>query len=423
MDLPLIDVHSMHADASPDALWTTVVAALPTRLALPYTYLRLLDVDPLHRSGSLPAIGATIPGFAVRDVEPGRTLVLGGRHRFSRYELRLDVEAAPDGSVLTAQTRAAFPGASGRGYQRLVIRSGIHRLLTRRLLERLCRDAEAAGVRDRSAPRTVLVTGAATGIGRAVALALARSGWRVIATSLPGQDAAPLRHEGVTVVPTDLADSSSRDVLVARVREEGRLHALVSNAGIALPGPLEGLPTEALTLPFQVNAIAPIALTGALLPMLRRTSGRMVFIGAGQGRLALPFGGPYAASKAALAALTDALRAEVHDQGVRVALLELGAVRTGILARSREAGMTHLDQLPADLAARYRDPVVRTFDRAERAFDGAMSPEDVAALVLRVLTSPTPRDRYVVGREARALALIARLPAGLRSRLVARMAR
>lgn len=273
-------------------------------------------------------------------------------------------------------------------------------------------------------PGTVLITGAATGIGLATAGALAADGWRVLGTALPGQSIAGLSAvPGVIVIEADLTDEASLARLIHHVHGETRLRALVSNAGFAVVAPVEGIPAEELRAQFELNTIAPIRLAQALLPQLRSTGGRLVFVGAGQGRVALPFGGPYGASKSALAALTDALRLEIADSGVNVSLVEPGAVRTGILADSRTRAAALLESLPLELALRYREPLHATFVRSEATFDSALPPEEIARLIGRILTSRSPKPRYLIGREAVALAILAALPARWRSALLVRATR
>ncbi|GAA1546672.1 SDR family NAD(P)-dependent oxidoreductase [Brevibacterium picturae] len=270
---------------------------------------------------------------------------------------------------------------------------------------------------------TVLVTGAATGIGLATARLLAANKWRVLGTALPDQDSTALRDAGAKIVEVDLTSRSSLTSLIRTVSATSRLDALVSNAGIAIPGPLEGLSADELHLQFGLNTIAPMILAQGVLPQLRASGGRMIFMGAGQGRAALPFGGPYGASKAALAALTDALRTEIADSGVAVSLIEPSAVRTDILTTTRERGQALLDRLPHDIAERYRDPMRATFARSEKALRGAIAPDTLSQLVLRVLTTPNPKPRYLVGREAVGLAFLALLPARQRAKLVSRISR
>jgi NAD(P)-dependent dehydrogenase (short-subunit alcohol dehydrogenase family) len=268
-----------------------------------------------------------------------------------------------------------------------------------------------------------LVTGAATGIGLATCRRLAADGWRVLGTALPGQDAAALAGiPGVRVLEADLGEDASRGALERAVRAESRLDALVSNAGFAVPGPVEGIPVDQLRAQFELNTIAPIALAQALMPQLRATHGRMIFVGAGQGRVALPFGGPYGASKAALASLTDALRLEVADTGVGVSLIEPGAVRTGILADSSRRAEMLLERLPDDLADRYRARLLATLDRSERVFATAVPADQVAGLITRILAARSPKPRYLIGREAVGLAVVAVLPARWRGAMFARLA-
>ena len=276
---------------------------------------------------------------------------------------------------------------------------------------------------DKHVARTALVTGATSGIGLSAVRQLKLHGWSVLGTALAGQDATELHEAGAECIETDLTNPSALSELRHAVAAAPRLDALVSNAGVAIPGPIEGLSTEAIDAQFQLNAIAPMLLAKSVLPQLRATRGRMIFVGAGQGRLALPFGGPYGASKAALASLTDALRAEIADTGVTVSLIEPGAVRTSILTESRERGMNILDSLPTEVAQRYRDPLLATFARSDEAFANAISPDVIGQRIVQILTAKRPRPRYLVGREAKAFALAALLPAGPRSRLTSMIGR
>lgn len=279
----------------------------------------------------------------------------------------------------------------------------------------------AAVVRDGTP--TALVTGAATGIGLATARTLVVQEWRVLGTAMNGQDTTDLERAGAEVIDVDLTDPASLEHLIGAVASAARLDALISNAGVAIPGPMEGVSAEELRSQFELNTIAPMLLARGLLPQLRATAGTMIFVGAGQGRVALPFGGPYGASKAALAAFTDALRVETTGSGVDVVLIEPGAVRTGILADSRSRARALLERLPEDLAERYREPFVATLARSEKAFQRALAPDEIGRLTSRILTSRKPKPRYLVGREAVALAFVALLPARWRAALVARLAR
>lgn len=267
--------------------------------------------------------------------------------------------------------------------------------------------------------RSALVIGAGAGIGRAVAQELHRRGWRVIGTVQAGQDPPPFVHRALVV---DLVDERSVTALLDAIADEPRLDAVVSSAGAALPAPAEVVGAARLRTLIELNTLAPFRIVTALLPRLRTVQGRIVFVGAGQGRVALPFGGGYAASKAALSSLADALRAEVAADGIAVTVVEPGAVRTGILESSRRSADEVLDAAPSDMRARYRDRVVRLLARSEASFARAMPPEALATRIVHLLERRRPAPRVLIGREAWALGVLAVLPARLRARAVARLA-
>ena len=140
--LPFVDEHRVLVAAPADAVWRALTRRSPRRRPAAAALVRLLGTEPRTASGDDLAEGATIPGFRVAAVDPGRRVRLAGRHRFSRYALELTLAEAPDGTALTARTFAAFPGLRGRAYRRAVIGSGAHRVLVGRLLRGVRRRAE-----------------------------------------------------------------------------------------------------------------------------------------------------------------------------------------------------------------------------------------------------------------------------------------
>lgn len=274
--------------------------------------------------------------------------------------------------------------------------------------------------------KTILVTGAATGIGLAVSQALSAENYSVIAVAMPGQDTTDLRQlPHVEILEADLAHEEDIAQLIRSVKATGQLDGIISNAGIAVPGPVELVPIALLRLQYQVNTFAPIQIIQGLLPELRASKGRVIVIGAGQARASLPCGGPYGSSKAALAAVMDSLRAEIAPYGIRISIIEPGAVMTGILKSSEERWANMLAHLPhalgEDVLDHYRRAMEKSFAASARAFMTALQPADFAQFVVSVLNSKKPKPRYLVGKEARMLGFIAHLPGGLRASLMEKM--
>ncbi len=259
-----------------------------------------------------------------------------------------------------------------------------------------------------------LITGASTGIGRATALRLARGGWTVLAGVRDPAAGESLAQEAAAgrVVPVelDVTDPAQIAAAVERVRgqtADGRLDALVNNAGIGLGGPLELISPEDLRRQFDVNVFAQIAVTQALLPALRQAHGRIVFVSSIGGRVAMAFTAPYAASKHALEAFGDALRVELHTSNVQVALIEPGSVVTPIWDKSRsEADRVNV---PPELQAQYGHVPAAMDKVLEDTARRGVPPEQVAETIERALTAPRMRARYVVGRDAKAMLIAKRL--------------
>ncbi len=239
----------------------------------------------------------------------------------------------------------------------------------------------------------VVVTGASSGIGAAIVGELARRGFRVFGTVRRAEDAARLERAGVTPLRLDVTDAAA----VARVRDEvaralagAPLAGLVNNAGIPSAGPVELVPLDEFRRVLEVNLLGAVAVTQALLPLLRAARGRVVNISSVSGRTAFPFMGVYAASKFALEAVSDALRREVRAFGVSVTVIEPGTFRSRIWERVAEM----------DLAPYRGSPYERALERVRRAAlrgaERAPPPDAVARAVARALTARRPPIRRVV---------------------------
>ncbi|MDT8915449.1 SDR family NAD(P)-dependent oxidoreductase [Amycolatopsis sp. PS_44_ISF1] len=268
-----------------------------------------------------------------------------------------------------------------------------------------------------------VVTGASSGIGRACVGELARRGahvWASVRTGEAGRELEAAYGDAVTVLRMDLRDTASVAAAGARVAGGGQLHGLVNNAGLARPGPLEHIPLESFREQLEVNVTGQLAVTQAMLPALRRAeAARVVTVGSIGGRIAGPIVGPYHASKFALVGLTDTLRAELAPSGIRVVLVEPGAVATAIWPRARAAAEELRAALPAGALERYGAQLESADRSAERSARAGVSPRKAAQAIVHALTTPRPAPRYLIGTDARIAAVLANLPFRVRYRLTA----
>jgi NAD(P)-dependent dehydrogenase (short-subunit alcohol dehydrogenase family) len=252
-------------------------------------------------------------------------------------------------------------------------------------------------------PRLALVTGASTGIGRASALHLAGLGFHVLAGVRDPADAP----DGLEPLRLDV--TSEPDVAAAAERVGAELHALVNNAGIAVSGPVEVVPIEEWRRQLEVNVLGQVAVTRAVLPAVLRARGRIVNMSSIGGRVANPLFGPYSASKFALEAISDALRREVAEHGVRVVSVEPGGIATPIWGKGLDDARRLMEAAGEEQMRRYArltEAVTRAVERIGRE---GLPPEEVARVVGKAVTAERPRARYVVGRQAKVQALAARL--------------
>ena len=265
--------------------------------------------------------------------------------------------------------------------------------------------------------RTALVTGASSGIGLASALRLAGAGWHVYGGVRSDRDGEALRARGVEPLRLDVTDGSQ--IVSAASAVGDRLDGLVANAGIAVAAPLELVPLDELRRQLEVNVVGQVAVVQAFLPALRRAHGRVVLMGSVGGRSALPFLGPYAASKHALEAIGDALRVELRPWGVAVSIVEPASIRTGIWEKGAARAEEMSRGLEPERAALYASGTARFREVALSRGPGA-DPEDVARAVEHALTACRPKARYLVGRDAHLRAWLERLPTRVRDALVAK---
>ena len=259
--------------------------------------------------------------------------------------------------------------------------------------------------------KSVLVTGASTGIGAACALHLDHLGHRVYAGVRQEEDALTLRQRGGRIVPVflDVTDQAQVDAAAAQIaRVGGGLDGVVNNAGIAKGGPLEYLPLAVWREQLDVNVLGQVAVTKAMLPLIRSARGRIVFIGSISGKVATMMMGPYCASKFAIEAISDSLRHELHPWQIRVSLIEPGAIKTPIWDKGRQEADDLERDLPAEARTGYAGHIAAIRKGIDMQDRNAADPQRVARAVEHALFSPRPRTRYVVGTDARVQSALVR---------------
>jgi NAD(P)-dependent dehydrogenase (short-subunit alcohol dehydrogenase family) len=275
--------------------------------------------------------------------------------------------------------------------------------------------------------RSALITGASTGIGRTAALLLDSKGWRVFAGVRRDEDGRSLREassERLVPVRIDVTDPASITAGAAAVDAElgtGGLDGLVNNAGIAVPGPLETLPISDFRLQIDINLIGQVEVTQAMLPAIRRATGRIVFVSSVGGRTALPFTGAYHASKFGIEAVGDSLRQELRPWGIHVSLVEPGSVATPIWEKGEGAADEISARAPEQHDRLYGKTIERYRETVRKVAARGVPPEQVAEVIEHALIAPKPKTRYLVGREAKIQARLGKvLPDRVFDRLIAR---
>ena len=257
----------------------------------------------------------------------------------------------------------------------------------------------------RSNQRVVLITGASSGVGQSTARLLAQNGYRVFGTARKptGAGAAP----GVEMLALDVRSDDSVGACVSAVaRAADRIDVLVNNAAYELAGAVEETSIDEARAQFDTNFFGVVRMVNAVLPLMRRQrQGRIVNVSSLSGVSSIPFMGFYSASKFALEGYTEALRHEVKPFGIHVSLTEAGFLKTPMM-NHRQLGTSRIAEY--DL---WRQRALDAIRRQEEKGPGA---EAVADTVLDILSSKTPRLRYLIGGQAKSVVRLRRfLPAGL----------
>jgi NAD(P)-dependent dehydrogenase (short-subunit alcohol dehydrogenase family) len=260
--------------------------------------------------------------------------------------------------------------------------------------------------------KAVLITGCSSGIGRASALQLVRSGWKVYATARREEAIADLNDAGCETLALDVTDEQSMRAAVDLVeRADGAVGVLINNAGYSQSGAIETVPLEAVRRQFETNVFGLVRLTQLVLPKMRAQRwGKIVNLGSMGGRLSFPGGGHYHATKHALEAISDALRFELRGFGIDVILLEPGLITTEF-GEAATASMTQIASSENDPYGHFNATVGAV---TKGAYDGPMrllgaGPERVAKVIQRAISRRRPPARITITPSAKLTILGRRL--------------
>jgi NAD(P)-dependent dehydrogenase (short-subunit alcohol dehydrogenase family) len=267
----------------------------------------------------------------------------------------------------------------------------------------------------------VFITGAAAGIGAAVTRRLAGDGYTVYA-GVHCDSGSLDRIAGVRPVSIDVTDPASVAAAAEHVAGQAGpsgLRALINNAGIILQGPVELMESADLERQFAVNTLGPAYAVKAFLPLLRAGGGRVINISAPTARVPLPYLAALSGSKAALSAMSDALRLELSGWHIPVIVVEPGATDTRIFAKAEAAAKTSLSAADPGRVALYERQLAAIAAASARQRTAPVDP--VAGMIAAAVRAAKPKRHYTSGTEARMAGVLAGLPAGVKERLITRL--
>lgn len=255
--------------------------------------------------------------------------------------------------------------------------------------------------------KTVFISGATSGIGLATANMLHQTGWHVYAGGLQTDDFSVL-DDGITQLPFDITDAEGIAGAMRLLKvEAGQLDALVNNAGIQIAAPLEAVTIEQVRQQFEVNVFGHLQVTQACLPLLRQSqAARIVNVSSLMGVIAMPMLGAYSMSKHALEAMSDVLRQELSPFGIRVSVVTPAAINTPMVQQAIDQ-LEQVEQISSQQIqhdyAKFFKAMKATLEQQNR---DALSPDKVADVIIRALTSKRPKARYAVGLDVKVLSTI-----------------
>ncbi len=261
----------------------------------------------------------------------------------------------------------------------------------------------------KSKAKTILVTGASSGIGWATSLELAEKGWLVFSAVRKEEDAKKLRDASSNqVIPIlmDIVDYESVKRGAAEIEkmlEGDGLDALFNNAGISVQGPIEIIPIEMFEQQIRVNVFGHLFVTQTFLPLIRRSQGRIIFTSSESGRVTLPLMAPYSASKFALEAMANALRIELRRWKIKVSLMELQTIKTPMWEKIDTTTEKLIAGIPQASRELYQNELRTLSVFPKWQAEMGISMNKAVRAIIRALNARNPKARYLVGWEARFL--------------------
>ena len=266
----------------------------------------------------------------------------------------------------------------------------------------------------------IFITGAGSGIGEAAALELVKDGYHVIAGSFPdmaeGEKLKEKAPESITPMLINVMDEESISEASSKIKcivgEKG-LQGVVNCAGVVMLSPTEHMTVPEFRTILEINLIGTFAVSRSLLPLLRKTRGTIVNISSDGGILSMPYGAGYCASKFGVEALSDALRAELRPQGIRVVIVEPGNIDTPIWDKSADSVQRKYDSVPDEQKRLY----AKAYNSLIAIEGQGISAQRVGKKIRTALTANSPKARYRVGPDAHFSKMVSKLPIWLRDRL------
>ncbi|OGP66965.1 MAG: hypothetical protein A2031_03605 [Deltaproteobacteria bacterium RBG_19FT_COMBO_43_11] len=262
----------------------------------------------------------------------------------------------------------------------------------------------------------VVITGCDSGIGKALAQGLAGQGYKVAVSYLRENNFE--NNPQIFAQKLDLESKaevkSFCDSIKLLCKENLPLSAVVTNAGVALGGPVENVPLDLYRKSFEINFFGAVAIIQALIPELIKSKGKICIIGSMAGRIAMPFLSPYASSKFALEGFCDSLRREMNPFGVKTIMIEPAAVATPIWNNAKEQDISFVDE-------KYMESLLTFQDNFIEGGNEGMPVEKAAGIIADILEKKKPKARYIIAKNMMTFKILLRLPSIVLDKIVIKM--